>query len=82
MVTGPPPGIVGVGGYRFVLSELQELATRTEGATLAALPDTLTGHRLAGSATDRDAARAALADAGANPLAVDAFRERRRTQVA
>ena len=51
-ITGPPPGIVSVGGYRFKLEQLQELVGRTDpDAILAALPDALAGHRLAGSAT-------------------------------
>ena len=78
VVTGPPPGIVSVGGYRFLLSELQDLVGRVDaGAALAALPDTLAGHRLAGNAVDRATLRKALAAAGANPLVVDAFRDRR-----
>ena len=48
-VTGPPPGIVSVGGYRFVLSELEDLVRRADGgAFVTALPDALAGHRLAG----------------------------------
>jgi hypothetical protein len=78
IVDGPPGGIVSVGGYRFVLKELQALvANAAEGSTLAALPDGLSGHRLAGVATDRNAVRRLLADLGANPLLVAAFRERR-----
>ncbi len=49
------------------------------GGTLAVLPDALAGHRLAGSAADRDAVRDALAKLGANPLLAGAFRDRRRT---
>ena len=79
-VTGPPPGIVGVGGYRFVLDQLQELVGRTEGgAVLAALPDTLAGNRLAGSAADRAAMRQALDALGVNPLVAGAFQDRRRS---
>jgi hypothetical protein len=40
-------------------------------------PDGLAGHRLAGVASDRNAVRRMLTDQGANPLIVDAFRERR-----
>jgi AMP-binding enzyme len=77
-VNAPPAGIISVGGYRFVLKDLQDLiAAVSEGSTLAALPDGLAGHRLAGVATDRNAVRRALTDQGANPLIVDAFRERR-----
>ncbi len=77
-VNAPPPGLVSVGGYRFVLKELQDLvAALAPGSTLAALPDGLAGHRLAGVAGDRGALRRVLTERGANPLIVDAFRERR-----
>jgi hypothetical protein len=76
VVTGPPPGIVSVGGYRFVACKLQTLVGEIDGdSTLVALPDALAGHRLAGSAIDRQRVREALAELGANPLIVDAFRE-------
>src|SRR5262245_9242069 len=77
-VSAPPAGIVSVGGYRFVLRELQQFITRAaDGSTLAALPDGLAGHRLAGVAADRNAIRRVLAEQGANPLIIGAFRERR-----
>jgi acyl-coenzyme A synthetase/AMP-(fatty) acid ligase len=77
-VTTPPPGLVSVGGYRFAIRDLQDLAARLEpGGTLAALPDRLGGHRLAGSVRDRDGAREALDRLGVNPLVAGAFRERR-----
>jgi hypothetical protein len=77
-IDGPPGGLISVGGYRFLLRELQEfVAGAAEGSTLAALPDGLSGHRLAGVASDREAVRRALANQGANPLVVAAFRERR-----
>jgi hypothetical protein len=77
-IDGPPGGIVSVGGYRFVLKELQDFVVNAvDGSTLAALPDGLAGHRLAGAAGDRNAVRRTLADQGANPLIVGAFRERR-----
>ncbi|MBI4276142.1 MAG: AMP-binding protein [Rhizobiales bacterium] len=76
-ITGPPPGMVGVGGYRFALRKLQELVSQVDrGGTIAALPDTLTGHRLAGHASDRCAMRKTLADLGANALIAAAFNER------
>lgn len=82
-VDGPPAGIVSVGGYRFVLRELQDLIGRIEdGSTLAALPDVLAGHRLAGGGIDRDAIRQALIDQGASPLLVAAFSPRRPGQKA
>jgi len=78
VVTGPPPGIVSVGGYRFALRDLQDLTGHIEPeSTLAALPDTLTGHRLAGGAGNRDGMQEALLSRGLNPLIVDAFRDRR-----
>jgi acyl-CoA synthetase (AMP-forming)/AMP-acid ligase II len=77
IVSGPPTGIVSVGGYRFVMRELQDLVARAGPMnTLAALPDTFAGHRLAGSADDRAGMREALVTYGANPLIVRAFRER------
>jgi hypothetical protein len=78
VVTGPPPGMVAVGGYRFIMRDLQDTIGEADaGATLAALPDSLVGHRLAGSAADRDAMQAALTQRGVNPLLADAFRDRR-----
>ena len=78
-ITGPPPGIVSVGRYQFRLDQLQKLVSRTDpDAILAALPDALTGHRLAGSALERAALRRALDDMGANPLVSAAFGQRRR----
>jgi hypothetical protein len=75
---GPPAGVVSVGGYRFVLKELQDfVAGAADGTTLAALPDGLCGHRLAGVAADRSGVRQTLAAQGVNPLIVGAFRERR-----
>ena len=77
-IDGPPAGIVSVGGYRFGLRAMQELLGGIEdGSTLAALPDILAGHRLAGSGSDRDAICDALLAHGANPLLVAAFRARR-----
>jgi hypothetical protein len=70
--------MVSIGGYRFLMRDLQDaIAAVDPTATLAALPDTMTGHRLAGSAADPIGVREALMARGANPLLVDAFRERR-----
>ncbi len=81
VITGPPAGLVNVGGYRFSLLELQTTVRRIDQeASVAALPDTMSGHRLAGLASDREAVRDALAAEGANPLLVAAFRERRAIQ--
>jgi hypothetical protein len=77
-IDGPPTGIISVGGYRFALRAMQELVGGIEdGSTLAALPDMLAGHRLAGAGADRDAICDALLAHGANPLLVAAFRARR-----
>lgn len=74
IVTGPPAGIAGVGGYRFALRELQNLISNIDsGGRIAALPDALSGQRLAGSSGDADALRTALTKLGVNPLVADAF---------
>jgi hypothetical protein len=80
VVTGPPPGIACFGGYRFVMRELRDLVARPENGagSLAVLPDALAGNRLAGTAADRALVQRSLAKLGANPLLVDAFRDRRR----
>lgn len=79
-ITAPPPGIMAVGGYRFQADELQAWAKRLgDGAMLTALPDKLSGHRLAGRANDNARARGALAELGLNPLMIEAFRDRINT---
>jgi hypothetical protein len=81
VVTGPPAGLVSVGGYRFVLAKLQETVSRIEpGAMIAAFPDGLTGQRIAGNAAGREALQEALAQGGHSPLVVDAFRQRRSAE--
>jgi hypothetical protein len=76
-ITSPPSGIVAVGGYRFLARELNEWAHRlAQGAMLTALPDRMSGHRLAGRASDNARARAALTELGLNPLMAEAFRDR------
>lgn len=76
-ITAPPSGTMAVGGYRFLSQDLQEWAKRLgQGALLTALPDRLSGYRLAGRAQDNARAREALAQLGLNPLMVEAFRER------
>ncbi|MEZ5788690.1 MAG: AMP-binding protein [Xanthobacteraceae bacterium] len=76
-VTAPPRGMVGIGGYRVPLAVFQRLIAEIDPhATLTALPDTLTGQRLAGSSPDGEALRQALARRGVNPLIVGAFRRR------
>ena len=77
LITAPPGGIMAVGGYRFLSSDLQEWGRRLgQGALLTALPDRLSGHRLAGRAQDNARARDALLELGLNPLMVEAFRDR------
>lgn len=79
-ITAPPSGIMAVGGYRFLAQDLQEWSRRLgQGALLTALPDRLSGHRLAGRAHDNGRARDALAELGLNPLMVEAFRDRANT---
>jgi hypothetical protein len=76
-ITAPPAGIMTVGGYRFLAQDLQEWSKRLgQGALLTALPDRLSGHRLAGRAQDNGRAREALTELGLNPLMVEAFRDR------
>lgn len=77
VVTGPPAGIVSIGGYRFPLHELREAVARIDsGATLAAVPDPLIGQRLIGNAADREVMQAALTAVGVNPIIAAAFRDR------
>jgi AMP-binding enzyme len=77
VITGPPSGIVSIGGYRFPLRDLLDVVGRIDGgATLAALPDPIIGQRLIGNAADRETMRAALAAVGVNPLVVAAFADR------
>ena len=82
-VTAPPPGMVTIGGYHFVLSELTRLVKRIDaGSYLTALPDTLTGHRLAGIAGLPQEVRSTLTALGANPLLAGAFEPRHKPQAA
>jgi hypothetical protein len=76
-ITAPPAGVMTVGGYRFLAQDLQEWSRRLgAGTLLTALPDRLSGHRLAGRALDNARARDALAELGLNPLMAEAFRDR------
>jgi hypothetical protein len=77
-ITGPPAGMVGIGGYRLVLSQVQDAVSWIDpAAVIAALPDGLTGQRIAGVAARREALEQALAHAGQSPLVAGAFRPRR-----
>jgi AMP-binding enzyme len=74
VVSGPPPGLVSFGGYRFAVGELTGIINGLDrSGTLAVRPDALAGHRLAGTATNQEAIRMALRGIGANPLLVEAF---------
>jgi hypothetical protein len=76
VATAPPPGTVSVGGYRFMMRDLQDLIAEVDAeATLVAVPDITMGHRLAGSSSDLAGVRKALAGRGVNPLLINAFRE-------
>jgi hypothetical protein len=76
IVTGPPPGFITVGGYRFPLQKLLETIAKVDAAaTLTAVPDPLVGHRLIGLARDASAMRIALSAFGLNPLIAAAFAE-------
>lgn len=81
-ISGPPAGIVNVGGYRFTHRMLRDLASSVgPNATLAALPDAFLSHRLAGDAADPSTVRAALKESGANALVAGAFRKKRGPRV-
>jgi hypothetical protein len=74
-LTGPPSGIVSIGGCRFFVRDVQRcVAEVNHKAMIAALPDSVLGHRLAASAPEPEIVRAALTAIGANPLVVGAFR--------
>jgi acyl-CoA synthetase (AMP-forming)/AMP-acid ligase II len=76
-VTGPPSGIVGVGGYRFSLRDLQEIIGRIDSAaTVVALADPTIGQRLIGHAACCDTMQAALNAVGLNPIVAAAFADR------
>jgi hypothetical protein len=79
VVSGPPPGVVSFGGYRFAIGELANIISGLDPTGLLAVrPDALAGHRLAGTATSHEAIRMALRGIGANPLLVEAFGARPR----
>jgi hypothetical protein len=78
-VSGPPSGMVAIGGYRFALCSLLETVGHIDsGATLAAVADAVIGTRLTGTAANPEAMRAALQAYGINPLVVAAFQENRK----
>jgi hypothetical protein len=76
-IVGPPLGMVGIGGYRFPLSQLQNVVARVDAdAVLEAHRDPLLGRHLVGDGANRPAMRAALEGLGINPLVVAAFADR------
>lgn len=82
-VTGPPGGITAIGGYRFLVSEIEaQVATVDPAATLLALPGGLLAQHLAGSAPDIARVHAGLLANGANPLIAGAFRRRQGARAA
>jgi AMP-binding enzyme len=73
-IAGAPAGIVNVGGYRFGLRTLADMAAAAEpGGGMAVRPDGIGGMRLAGTAADHARVREALALRGVNPLVLEAF---------
>jgi hypothetical protein len=77
IVTAAPSGVANVGGYRLALRDLQHaIRMIDDGSLIAALPHSLTGHRLAGHASDPAAMRQTLQDFGLGPLVTGAFRDR------
>ncbi len=74
VITAPPAGVATVGAYRFVTRELERLTEAIEAdATLMALPQEMTGERIAGHAADRAAVAQELVRRGVNPLISGAF---------
>jgi len=74
IVTGRPAGLAAVGFYRFRTRELDALAARLDAdATLIALPQALTGERIAGHALDPGPVLRQLRELGVNPLIEAAF---------
>jgi hypothetical protein len=77
IVTAAPAGLVAVGGYRFAINDLHLIVRGIDNnGVVAALPHALSGHRLAGHASDPAAMRDMLRTMGMNPLLSAAFRER------
>jgi AMP-binding enzyme len=78
VLDGPPSGVVSVGGYRFAVRDLQDtVAPLDPDGSVTALPDAFAGHRLAGIGANRDGICEKLAQQGANPLVIGAFRDKR-----
>jgi non-ribosomal peptide synthetase component E (peptide arylation enzyme) len=74
IVTGPQPGMIGIGGYRIAANDVDTAAAALgPDAPIAALPDGLLGQRLHGRAADPAGAAATLTARGTNPLVAGAF---------
>ena len=78
VIDSPPVGITSVGGYRFRQNQIDWLVAEADlDAVIVAVPNAHLGARLGGSAPDYPAIAAQLQAGGANPLIVEAFRERK-----
>ena len=76
-VSMPPPAVVSVGGYRLRQSDVDACVEKAAPeAAVVPLPDRTLGHRLAGTAKDKNAVAAALDAQGVNALISGAFRQR------
>jgi hypothetical protein len=76
-ITVPPPGIIGIGGYRLRQSDIDTFFEKAAAeAGLLPLPDRMLGHRLAGAAQDKKGVAVALEAQGVNVLISGAFLER------
>jgi acyl-coenzyme A synthetase/AMP-(fatty) acid ligase len=74
IVSGPQPGMVGIGGYRIARADIDSnAAALAPFGIITALPDALTGQRLKGGAGNPAASEAILAKRGVNPLIAGAF---------
>lgn len=83
VLDGPPAGIVSVGGYRFAVRDLHDvIAPIDPDGAVAALPDAIAGHRIAGVGSDRGTIYEKLVEQGASPLVAGAFRDKRRASAA
>jgi AMP-binding enzyme len=78
VITNSPAGLTSVGFYRFRQAQLEaQVASINPDATIVAVPNAYLDARLGGSAPDYPAMVVQLQASGANPLIVEAFRERK-----
>jgi hypothetical protein len=76
-IAAPPPGVVGIGGYRLRQSDIDVCVEKAAAeAVVVPLPDRTLGHRLAGTARDKKAVAVTLDAQGVNALISGAFRQR------